>query len=218
MDHCFLQVLWTRKKPVPFLLRDLLLTPDITEVLGPTRVSALQIYKTRVDCSIIFNNYPDLWLEGQTGWEICGSEGLRIYNYGKWWFMINDGIHDNWWVMPFDSCCSDRGNTGIGESSWQVLVLRLLVGSVFGLNLRNLAWHGFLTPQQTYPAFPASLIVILADFSYTFQPSLSLEGLQLNFEALETPQGSRISVDANICTRPLITFQEVRVQQNDNTV
>lgn len=112
--------------------------------------------------------------------------------------------------MPCDSC-----NKGAGDSFRQVLVLRLLVGSVFGLNLRNLAWHGFLTPQQTCPAFPASLIVILGDFAYTFQPSLSLEGLQLDFEAVVTQQGSRNSADTNICTRPLITFHEVRVQQND---
>lgn len=48
MGYCFLQVLWAKQKPVPFLLRDLLMTPDITEVLGPTRVSA------------IFKYYPDL--------------------------------------------------------------------------------------------------------------------------------------------------------------
>ncbi|KAK3878369.1 hypothetical protein Pcinc_016953 [Petrolisthes cinctipes] len=89
-----------------------------------------------------------------------------------------------------------------------VQVLRILVGSVFGLNLRNLAWHGFLTPQQICPAFPASLIIILADSAHTLQTSPSQEGPQLGTEALVILQGSGISAGAKICTRPLITFHE----------
>ncbi|KAK4294792.1 hypothetical protein Pmani_032597 [Petrolisthes manimaculis] len=124
-------LLWTRHKPVPFLLRDLLRTPDITHVLGPTRVE----------------------------------------------------------------------------------VLRILVGSVFGLNLRNLAWHGFLTPRQTCPAFPASLIIILADSAHTLQTSPSQDGQQQQQQLATEPlniflQGSGISGGVKVCTRPLITFPE----------
>ncbi|XP_042205058.1 endoplasmic reticulum membrane-associated RNA degradation protein-like isoform X2 [Homarus americanus] len=71
----------TKREQVPFLLRDLLVTEELQEILGPTRVQ----------------------------------------------------------------------------------VLRVLLGSVLGINLRNIAWHGFLSPCEANPAFVATIIIILAD-------------------------------------------------------
>lgn len=45
----------------------------------------------------------------------------------------------------------------------RVQLLRILLGSVLGINLRNIAWHGFLSPCEANPAFVATLIIILAD-------------------------------------------------------
>ncbi|XP_071513461.1 endoplasmic reticulum membrane-associated RNA degradation protein-like isoform X2 [Panulirus ornatus] len=71
----------TRREQVPFLLRDLLVTPELHEILGKTRI--------------------------------------------------------------------------------QLLII--LLGSVVGLNLRNIAWHGFLSPCEANPAFVATIITVLVD-------------------------------------------------------
>nr|XP_027224498.1 endoplasmic reticulum membrane-associated RNA degradation protein-like isoform X2 [Penaeus vannamei]XP_027224499.1 endoplasmic reticulum membrane-associated RNA degradation protein-like isoform X2 [Penaeus vannamei]XP_027224500.1 endoplasmic reticulum membrane-associated RNA degradation protein-like isoform X2 [Penaeus vannamei] len=49
----------------------------------------------------------------------------------------------------------------IGKVKVQLLIVML--GSVLGLNLRNIAWHGFLSPHETSQAFVATIIFILAD-------------------------------------------------------
>ncbi|XP_045592123.1 endoplasmic reticulum membrane-associated RNA degradation protein [Procambarus clarkii] len=45
----------------------------------------------------------------------------------------------------------------------RITLLKILLGSVLGINLRNIAWHGFLSPCEANPAFVASIIIILAD-------------------------------------------------------
>jgi hypothetical protein len=41
------------------------------------------------------------------------------------------------------------------------LFLHLLLGTPRGLNLRNLAWHGFLVDQEVSPELASALVVII---------------------------------------------------------
>ena len=41
-----------------------------------------------------------------------------------------------------------------------LLLLRLLLGSPNSLNLRNLVWHGFLSPEELSPVFASCLLLI----------------------------------------------------------
>ncbi|XP_042887963.1 endoplasmic reticulum membrane-associated RNA degradation protein-like isoform X2 [Penaeus japonicus] len=73
----------------------------------------------------------------------------------------------------------------IGKVKVQLLIVML--GSVLGLNLRNIAWHGFLSPHETSQAFVATIIFILADCGRTLKNTSKVK---------------------NIPTRPRTTFEE----------
>jgi hypothetical protein len=45
------------------------------------------------------------------------------------------------------------------------LIFHLLIGTPKGLNLRNLAWHGFASPEEMDPVFPAALIILIFSVS-----------------------------------------------------
>ncbi|KAK8385359.1 hypothetical protein O3P69_012294 [Scylla paramamosain] len=51
---------------------------------------------------------------------------------------------------------------GVMGATW-VKVAKVLVGSVLGLNMRNLAWHGFLNPEETQAGPVCALLLLLAE-------------------------------------------------------
>lgn len=67
-----------------------------------------------------------------------------------------------------------------------------MLGSVLGLNLRNIAWHGFLSPHETSQAFVATIIFILADCGRILKNTNKIK---------------------NIPCRPHVTFEEVNFIQ-----
>ncbi|XP_047484704.1 endoplasmic reticulum membrane-associated RNA degradation protein-like isoform X1 [Penaeus chinensis] len=73
----------------------------------------------------------------------------------------------------------------IGKVKVQLLIVML--GSVLGLNLRNIAWHGFLSPHETSQAFVATIIFILADCGRMLEKTSQIK---------------------NIPCRPHVTFDE----------
>lgn len=58
-----------------------------------------------------------------------------------------------------------------------------------GLNLRNIAWHGFLSPHEANPAFVATIITVLVDCGRLLKERYEI---------------------ADIPVRPLALFKEVR--------
>lgn len=58
-----------------------------------------------------------------------------------------------------------------------------------GLNLRNIAWHGFLSPQDVNPAYVAILIVVLVDCGKFLREKRGI---------------------VSVPSRPFVTFKEVR--------
>ena len=69
---------------------------------------------------------------------------------------------------------------------FQIDLCVILFGSVLGLNLRNIAWHGFLSPAEVKSSFVATIIFILAECGQEIQCTSGLKGkiperLQTNF-------------------------------------
>jgi len=51
----------------------------------------------------------------------------------------------------------------VGKFSFdEILLLQILVGSPLSLNVRNLAWHGFLQPGEIPPNLPPVIISLIA--------------------------------------------------------
>ena len=69
-----------------------------------------------------------------------------------------------------------------------MMMLGVLVGSPFSLNLRNLTWHGFIKPEELPPHYITVLLCLIATLSTKIKNShdilISREYLQIPLQNL----------------------------------
>ncbi|XP_066958345.1 endoplasmic reticulum membrane-associated RNA degradation protein-like isoform X2 [Macrobrachium rosenbergii] len=93
----------------------------------------------------------------------------------------------------------------------------VLLGSVYGLNLRNIAWHGFLNPREAKSSFITTIILTLVnvgqDLEVNLGPEMYIpqrlqtsfpEAEALNYVFLKMPVANRDSVEEIIIHSPLV--------------
>ncbi|XP_068219836.1 endoplasmic reticulum membrane-associated RNA degradation protein-like isoform X1 [Palaemon carinicauda] len=120
--------------------------------------------------------------------------------------------------VPFllrDLLVSLEDNELLGKPKSQLLVL--LFGNVYGLNLRNIAWHGFLNPKEAKSSFVTTIILFLVnvgqDLEVNLMPGKCIpERLQTSLpetedlfhEFMRIPCANRDSMEEIIYQSPLV--------------
>lgn len=122
--------------------------------------------------------------------------------------------------VPFllkDLLASDVLKEKLGKT--QLAFLQLLLGCVRGLNLRNIAWHGFFSPGELHMNVVATLFIAiislghqLKDLDFPKRPYIKYGCIQKHSEALK-PFYSSVVIDENSFQAAVIECNQIPTAQ-----